>query len=115
MFIGMSLAQYLEILSQAAPDNGPWTEDTGAPEHLNGAFAEFAKALVTYVNAAMEHVAYDVVRDSLEQVVHTFPATEEPADFDPFTAIQEALLKAMGEAPEAFTTPADGPEGAPKE
>lgn len=91
----MNLAEYLEVLTAASADNGPWLEESGAPELLNGAFAEFAHALAKYVATAVEYVDYEIVRDSLEQTVHTFPATID-GNPSPFEAIQAALLDAMG-------------------
>lgn len=92
----MTLAEYLEALNKAAADNGPWTEESGHAEALNGAFAEFAHALAKYVATAVELVDYEIVRDSLEQVVHTFPTSIDGDPFDPFAAIQAALIDAMG-------------------
>lgn len=100
----MTLAEFLEILNNAAPDNGPWTEESGHAEALNGAFADLAKALATYVETTKALVPYGVVRDSLEQLVHTFPVVENPVD--PFESIEKALMEAMGlteaEAKELF-------------
>lgn len=118
MFNGMSLADYLEILAKATPEEGPHKyADLPAEEvlALNTAFAELAKGFIAYVTVAKPIIGYDAVREMLEDVVHTFPVTEEPEPFNAFEALQAALLKAMGENPEAFTTPADGPDGAPKE
>lgn len=118
MFPGMTLADYLAILAKATPEEGPYKyEDRPAEEilALNTGFHELAKGMIAFVNAAKPIVGYEEVRDMLESVVHTFPTEENPAPFDPFAALQEALLKAMGNTPEAFTTEADGPTGAPKE
>lgn len=92
----MTLAEYLATLNTASATDGPWTEESGHAEALNGAFAEFAHALSKYVSTAVELVDYEIVRDSLEQVVHMFPATVEGPRFDTFEAIQAALLDAMG-------------------
>ncbi|QHB36645.2 hypothetical protein SEA_ADOLIN_63 [Arthrobacter phage Adolin] len=118
-FPGMNLETYLDILAQATPEDGPYMhdEDRTAEEitALNTGFAALAQGMIAFVKAAEPILGYEATRSMIEDVTHTFPVEKNPEPFDPFAALQEALLKAMGEHPEAFGTEADGPEGAPKE
>jgi hypothetical protein len=91
----LSLVDLLAALNEASADNGPWQEESGHAEELNGAFADFAKALAVYVEKAKALVPYEIVRSSLEDVVHSFPTNEE-GDVNPFEQIEAALLNAMG-------------------
>lgn len=109
MLNSIPLDVYLSILSEATAEDGPYKyeHDEAEARVLNGAFAEMTKGIVAFVTAAEPIIGYEAVRDMLEDVVHTFPASKEPAD--PFEAIQAALLKAM-EIPEELWN-----EDAPKE
>jgi len=79
-----SLDQYLEALSESSPANGPFlVEELGESKaaEMNGAFAEFAHAAVTFVKEAEPVVGYTEVRRVLEDFVHTFPVSKEPNPF----------------------------------
>jgi len=93
-----SLDQYLEALSESSPANGPFLVETlgeSKAAEMNGAFAEFAHAAVTFVKEAEPVVGYTDVRRVLEDFVHTFPVNKEPNPF--------AMIAAMlGINPEDF-------------
>lgn len=95
-----SLAQYLDVLSESSPANGPFLADElgeGTAAEMNGAFAEFAHAAVAFVNTVEPVVGYTDTRRLLEDFVHTFPVTKEP---NPLAMLADLL----GITPEDFVT-----------
>jgi len=102
-----SLAQYLEVLSDASPANGPFLADelgAGTAAEMNSAFADFAQAAVAFVNTTEPVVGYTDVRRVLEDFVHTFPVTKEPNPFAMIAALfgitpeeMEAIAAETGE------------------
>ncbi|MGO4251224.1 hypothetical protein AB4Y81_03060 [Paenarthrobacter sp. TAF1] len=102
-----SLAQYLDVLSETSPNNGPFlAEGLGEAQAatVNAAFAELAHAAVAFVNTAEPIVGYTDVRRMLEDFVHTFPATKEPNPFAMIAALfgitpeeMEAIAAETGE------------------
>lgn len=85
-----SLAQYLDVLSESSPANGPFLADElgeGTAAEMNGAFAEFAHAAVAFVNTVEPVVGYTDTRRLLEDFVHTFPVEKEPNPFAMIAAL----------------------------
>lgn len=108
-FPGMNLDTYLDILAQAQPEDGPYTEADNTAEEvlaLNTGFAALAQGMVAFVKAAEPIIGYDKTRSMIEDVTHTFPVEKNPAPVDPFAELAAALAKAMGlsdeEAKEIF-------------
>jgi hypothetical protein len=86
----LSLDQYLEVLSESSPANGPFLADAlgeGTAAEMNGAFAEFAHAAVAFVKTVEPVVGYTDVRRILEDFVHTFPVQKEPNPFAMIAAL----------------------------
>ena len=91
--IAIPLDAYLSILKSMSHDDHPFKDHPTHAEELGKASTAMAHAVAEFVEVGRVALGYDVVRSTLEDVVHTFPVSEHA---DPFEAIQAALLDAMG-------------------
>lgn len=91
------LDAYLEILRSATIEDNPFTITPEVNDAVGAQFVALTHALADFVDAARKtEVGYAQTRSILEDMVHTFPVTEDGEDDDPAAAIQAALLAAMG-------------------
>lgn len=98
----LPLDAYLSILKTMTPEDHPYKDHPTGADALGEAASAMAQAVAKFVEVGREHLGYDTTRDTLEDLVHMFPTTENPlADpDDPLVALQLALMDAMGRIPD---------------
>ncbi|UIW13476.1 hypothetical protein SEA_AMYEV_61 [Arthrobacter phage Amyev] len=94
--ISIPLDAYLTILRSMSTEDHPFLDHETHSAELGEATSKMAHAIADFVDVARVSIGYEAGRSTLEDLVHTFPVTEEPqSPEDALAAAFEALFGAI--------------------
>lgn len=108
--ISIPLDSYLQILRSMSTEDHPFQDHETHAAELGEAATGMAHAVANFIDVARQSIGYEAGRSTLEDLVHTFPVTEEPqSPEDALAALLMGLFDSI--PPEALQ---DDEDDAPK-
>ncbi|QOP65120.1 hypothetical protein PQE12_gp60 [Arthrobacter phage Adumb2043] len=107
--ISIPLDAYLQILRSMTTEDHPFMDHETHATELGEAATAMAHAVANFIDVSRVSIGYDAGRSTLEDLVHTFPATEEPQS--PEDALAAALAALFGAIPEDLFADDEDAEG----
>ncbi|AYN59146.1 hypothetical protein HOU52_gp61 [Arthrobacter phage Yang] len=87
--ISIPLDAYLQILRSMSTEDHPFQDHETHAAELGEAATAMAHSVANFIDVARQSIGYEAGRSTLEDLVHTFPVTEEPQ------SPEDALLAAL--------------------
>lgn len=108
--LSIPLDSYLQILRSMSTEDHPFQDHETHAAELGEAATGMAHAVANFIDVARQSIGYEAGRSTLEDLVHTFPVTENPPSEE--EALQALLMGLFGEIPaDVFKDDEDAPKG----
>ncbi|QGZ17361.1 hypothetical protein SEA_KAYLISSA_63 [Arthrobacter phage Kaylissa] len=96
--LSIPLDAYLSILRSMSTEDHPYLDHETHAKELGEAATAMAHSVANFIDVARASIGYEAGRSTLEDLVHTFPVSEEPKS--PEEELAAALAALFGAIPE---------------